>query len=59
MTVAITGCVIHVINIFYAKLDHLHLIATETNFGHAFTPKLATSPRRAYQLNPFVRRNSI
>jgi len=39
---------------FYAGLDHLRLVAQETNFSPAFTPKLAISPRRGYQLNPLV-----
>jgi len=37
---------------FLARLGHLCLVARETNFSPAFTPKLAISPRSAYHLNP-------
>ena len=43
---------------FYARLDHLRLVAQETNFSPAFTPKLAISPRRGYQLNLLVHHSS-
>jgi len=39
-----------VLNFFYAGLDHLRLIARETNFTLTFTPELVISPRRAYSL---------
>jgi len=46
------------LTIFYAGLDHLRLVARETNFCPSFTPELALRPRHAYQFNPLVRRNS-
>jgi len=43
---------------FYAGLDHLRLVARETNFSPSFMPELALRPRHVYQFNPLVCRNS-
>jgi len=56
-TVTATAVILS-LTIFYAVLDHLCLVARETNFSPSFTPELAMSPRRAYQFNPLVCRNS-
>jgi len=54
-----SSCHNFVVNKFvYAGLEHLHLVARETNFSPYFTPELAISRRHAYQLNPLVRCNS-